>query len=67
VKFPPIFERLIMNTYDDFGVNTTNSFNTPPKKTVMTDRMMQDYLRVLLILLEQGRTNEVIELLREST
>jgi hypothetical protein len=33
----------------------------------MTERMMQDYLRALLLLLEQGRTDEVIKLLREST
>ena len=32
----------------------------------MTERMMQDYLRVLLILLEQGKIDEVKECLRMS-
>ena len=33
----------------------------------MTERMMMEYLRTLLILLERGQTDEVIKLLREST
>ena len=34
---------------------------------IMTERMMQDYLRTLLLLLEHGKTDEVIKILREST
>jgi hypothetical protein len=33
----------------------------------MTEKMMQDYLRTLLLLLEQGKIDEVKECLRLST
>lgn len=33
----------------------------------MTEKMMQDYLRALLILLEQGKVEEVKQCIRMST
>ena len=58
-----------MDIYDDFGVNTTNSFNTPPKTISMEmhDEIISElyqmrnlYLLRIQELIEDGRADEAI-------